>query len=384
MEDQVVEVTSKNYFQRLTESIGGIIIGILLFLCSFAVLWLNEGRTDLSKVVKEQSIAVTDAGKPINQAKFNGKLVSLTGMLKSNEKAEDPLFFKGGNYIALYRHTEMFAWVEHKKTEKKEKMGGTEETTTTYSYSKEWDSRPENSSSFKKSAGHNNPSKDVENSSFMVKTAQIGIYPIDPQKIHLPSSGDIVLKKEFLKTLNKKPGFHIETTEKYVFIGKGSLKDPLVGDMRISFSGVPKNILVTGFGKMADKKLQPFLYKGKQMIYHVREGDRDFAIYAWTQSDKLLRWIIRIVGFLMMWFGLTALFQPLSSLLNFIPLLAQVGRGLAAIVTLVVSLVLSFITILLAVIFYNIIALVILLAVMTTLVVMGLLRKKAKPAEKKA
>ena len=51
---------------------------------------------------------------------------------------EDGTFGVSVNAIMLNRNVEVYQWVEEQKSEKVKKLGGSEETITTYTYKKEW------------------------------------------------------------------------------------------------------------------------------------------------------------------------------------------------------------------------------------------------------
>ena len=61
----------------LMDSIKGVAAGALLFFVSFIVLWMNEGRVDLSEIAKKSTPVKPDAV----DSKQNGKFVSVTGAL---------------------------------------------------------------------------------------------------------------------------------------------------------------------------------------------------------------------------------------------------------------------------------------------------------------
>lgn len=44
MSNSVTKVTQQSWFGRLGVSIKGVLVGVVLFLISFGVLWWNEGR----------------------------------------------------------------------------------------------------------------------------------------------------------------------------------------------------------------------------------------------------------------------------------------------------------------------------------------------------
>lgn len=57
MSDQFTSVEEKGLGTNLIDSIKGVAVGGLLFICSFVVLWMNEGRVDLSEVAKKSVVA---------------------------------------------------------------------------------------------------------------------------------------------------------------------------------------------------------------------------------------------------------------------------------------------------------------------------------------
>jgi hypothetical protein len=77
MSDAIETVEEQGLGSSLMESIKGVAIGGILFLVSFIVLWMNEGRTDLSAVAKKSVIANAAA---VDKA-TDGRFVSVTGEL---------------------------------------------------------------------------------------------------------------------------------------------------------------------------------------------------------------------------------------------------------------------------------------------------------------
>ena len=45
MENKYIETTTTTYGQNVKNSFGGIILGLILFIASFALLWWNEGNS---------------------------------------------------------------------------------------------------------------------------------------------------------------------------------------------------------------------------------------------------------------------------------------------------------------------------------------------------
>src|SRR3990167_6526097 len=52
MADQFTDVTTTGYCGRIINSIKGVVIGLILFVVSFGLLYWNEGRVDLSNIAK--------------------------------------------------------------------------------------------------------------------------------------------------------------------------------------------------------------------------------------------------------------------------------------------------------------------------------------------
>lgn len=343
-ENSFVEVTTQGWGSRIMGSLWGALFGVLLFLLSFVVLWMNEGRTDISRIA-ENSLPVNASTV---DSSAEGKFVAISGVLESSEKLGDPSYLAEGNYLALNRSVEMYAWVERAKSEKKKNTGGSESTTTEYTYAKDWTSSPASSSNFKDPAGHENPQLTIEGQSYKVKTAQVGAYSIDPSRISLPSASQLTLTPEMV--LEKK-----STLEgNKLYLGKATPAEPKVGDTRISYSALPNSINVTAFGQQQGSSLVPYS-EGDSQLYTVYQDTRDGAIATMRSSYKTIGWILRLVGFLMMWFGLSMLLAPISTLLDVLPFLGNVSRTMLNLITFVIAAILSVITIIISILLHSVI-----------------------------
>lgn len=351
--DQYTHVTKRGYGSRIWGSIKGIVVGILLFIISFGVLYWNEGRVDLSKVA-ETAIEVS-ADSVENSA--DGQLVSVSGMVKTDETLGDGLYMNPSDYMALKRTVEMYAWIETTETETEKNLGGSETETTIYTYEEGWTEYPTDSSEFEHPVGHENPTKSVDSDYFTVSSATVGAYDINPNKITLPGFKPITLEKANLTF----PEDVKLSGNKYLFKGVEDMQNPIVGDVRISYSIVPAKFDGTVFGKLNGSKVDPYVQK-KAKLYRAFYGTRDEAIMTMATEHKILTWILRAVGFLMMWIGLGMVLGPVSVLLDVVPFFGKVSRFAIGAATFLVALVLSITTILVSMIFHNIIALIVIVA----------------------
>ena len=156
--DGLTEVTSTSWISRLMDSIKNVLIGIVLFLVAFPVLFWNEGCSVKNYQALKEGAAGSVVIDPATVAPANeGKLIFTSGQATTTENLQDQLFNISSVAIRLERKVQMYQWTEKKTTDKKQKLGGGEETTTTYSYALGWSDQPQDSSQFKEPKGHANP-----------------------------------------------------------------------------------------------------------------------------------------------------------------------------------------------------------------------------------
>jgi hypothetical protein len=272
----------------------------------------------------------------------------------------------------------MFAWVEHKETDTRKDAGGSSTTTTTYTYEKQWTSNPEASQSFEHPQGHSNPPLPVQSTTLMVSSARVGVYTINPADITLPSSSDIKLNSEIVTTSGNR-----RLVGNYILLGRGSFDTPQLGDTRISYSGVAANTPVVAFGRQQGTALVPFVTRQNDRLYRVfANTDRAGAIQEMNTEYVVMGWILRLVGFLMMWIGLSLCFAPITAFLDVLPFLGSAGRFVIGLVALPVALVLSIITIVISFLAHNVLALIVVFGLLFGGVMLWskLQKQRAQPA----
>jgi len=398
MNDQFTGITTKSWGARIIDSIKGVLFGLLMFVVSFGVLYWNEGRVDMSKIAKT-AIEIESMSKA--QTETNNQLVSTTGILESDENIGDS-FLKEGKYISIERNVEMYSWQEDQQSSTKNDVGGSETTETTYTYQKVWTSNPDNSSDFAKPEGHQNPQMSLNRNSIKVKKAKIGIYDIDMDHVVLPESKEIQLDSDMVilengmsladnRYLFKSNGSTMSSPEvgladnqyirnngttmsspevgladdQYIRSNVSTMSSPEVGDIRISYSVIYNPLeTATIFGKLdvSNQKISSYYAKQNTELYRIFEGTRDTAISTMETEHSTFTWVLRAVGFALMWFGLMALLGPISVFLDIMPVFGSISRAGVGLVTFIVSLVLSIITILISMIIHNLIALIVVIA----------------------
>ncbi len=325
-------------------SLGGRILGALfgigLFFGSFALLWFNEGRLDYGEAAKSSQVFEASQVDPAQEGQF----VAAHGALASQEQLGDPLYLIPGNYLAIERVAEMYAWDEDQEED--------DDGYTYYKYNTTWTANPSDSNQFHQSYGHENPAMPVRSESLRVQTAALGAYQLDPAKLELPTSQDLGLNKElFYDEVFSQDGGVIDG--KYVFFGTGTLQNPVVGDLRIHFRVVTPSNDVTLFGQAAGDRLVPYTVRESDTLYRAFYGDRESAIEAMHTEYQIALWGTRFGGFAMMWCGLFLLLNPITILVAFIPALERFGAGVIAAATMPIAFVLSAVTILLGFVLHN-------------------------------
>lgn len=377
MPDQFKEVSHQGYGSRVAGSFGGILVGIVLFFASFVVLYWNEGRVDMSQIAKK-SVEVQS-----NQvdASVDQKLVSVTGPITSTEKISDNLFLNESDYVAIYRKSEMYAWTEKTDTDTTTQTGGSQTTETTYTYDKAWSIAPEKSSSFKHPEGHDNPNQSITSETFKSNDAKIDEYKLDMANLKLDTSLLVSAEKLQLDSENitLTPADKI-VDNYYIYQGVGDISNPEVGDQRISYYVLPQKEIITVFGKLSSGKITTYTDEKDNTLFRVFLGDRATAISTMKTEYTIMTWILRLVGFLMMWIGLSAMFGPISVVLDFLPFLGSASRAVIGFITFIIALGLSVLTILISMVIHNIVALIIILAIIIVaiIVIIAIFMKKKK------
>lgn len=383
MSDQFREVTKVGYGSRILNSIKGIVVGGVMFLVSFGVLYWNEGRVDLSTVAK--TATEINATQINNDAGVQGKLVSVTGEVTVSDKIGDNMFLQPDTYLAVTRTVETYAWTEQEDSKTSNNTGGSETTETTYTYTKEWTSSPAASSSFKHPEGHENVMPTIEGTNTFASTATVGEYSFNPATIALPSATPVTLTADNFVTAQVAGQTATLATGNYVYIPHvegGVYTTPAVGDMRISYTAVRPGFSGTIFGKLSGTNIASYTNDNGDTLYRLFTGDRTSAIASLHTEYTTMTWVLRLVGFLLMWFGLAAVFGPISVILDFLPIFGSISRSVIGMITFVVALVLSVTTIIISMILHNIVALIITALLMMGLVIGGFMLVKNMRAKK--
>ncbi len=356
MADQYTETTTTSYGTRIGGSFAGMAVGLVMFLVSFPVLYWNEGRVDLSRIAK--TAFEINSQNVSTDAKLSGKLISTMGVVNTDESLGDDLYLKPQKLIGLVRSVEMFAWIETKESTSKKNVGGSETTETTYTYKKGWTDNPVEPSVFAHPEGHENPQKTIDGTVKRAQDATVGVYHINPVGIALPEFSGLALNS---KNVELDAGASL-IGDGYIFLRKlptGTYENPQIGDQRVSYSVLQPGFRGTVFGTQNGNSIDSYVDDDGNRLYRLFDGTRAEGIATLHSEHTLLTWMLRCAGFFLMWFGLMALFGPISTLLDILPMFGTITRGLVGVLTFVVAGVLSSIAILISMFLHSFIAMLI-------------------------
>lgn len=356
MSDIFTETTSTSWFSRIGNSIKGIVIGLILIVASFPVIFVNEGcavkiRKTLDQGSKE---FVPIEASPVNPDN-EGKLVHLSGAATSTGSLSDEKFGISAEALVLKRVVEMYQWKESSEEKTKKKLGGGTDTTTTYNYEKVWQKGRIDSSNFHKASEYTNPSPKISSDRWRAKNITVGGFTLNdgmvekinafkPVRVHADKN------TEAIAASSKKIHLH----DGIYYYGK-SPDAPELGDLKISFQHVPNPTEVSIIAKQHKQGFETFTGKSGSTIYMLSVGQHSAAaMFAKAQQNNKIRtWIVRLVGFLLMFFGFSLLFKPFSVLADVLPIAGTiVGIG-TSIVAFLLALPLSLATMALAWIAYR-------------------------------
>ncbi len=384
-----VEKTSTSYGGRLGNALKGIVAGVVMFIGGTILLFWNEGNfVKLIRAVQEaQGVAVAVSDVSTVDPELEGKLIHASAPAATDEVLTDSSFGISENAIALRRNVEYFQWKESSRTEKRDKLGGGQEQTTTYTYNKDWSHSPVNSRNFKdpEYQASNYVWLEISDARQFAEDVSFGAYklpsffieqiggaeaadvnpPADqitaweatirqhPQipkveaattaaaaPVAAPEAGETEEADDSAATPDEatspapdvasatdSPRVHVSGAT--VYFGQ-SPASPAVGDLRVSFTRVlPHDVSL--IGQVNGQTFGRYVAKNGKTISRLEDGivsiDEMFAHE--QQENKMQTWLLRLVGVIVVCAGLRAILGIFEALAKVIPFLGTiVGAGI--------------------------------------------------------
>jgi hypothetical protein len=339
MSDSFREVTSVSWFGRIKRAVGGVIFGLILIVLIVIGLFWNEGRAvQTARSLAEGSGAVVSVGADSVDAGNDGKLVHVSGPVTADSGLSDPDFGIAAQGLRLSRSVEMYQWKEESRSETTKKLGGGEETVTTYSYSKVWDDSQIDSSDFKKPDGHQNPPMAIHSRTFQIPEGKLIAFDLDTPVLDriegdkdysLSTDQSAAIKAAYTGT---KP---LSVVDGKIYLGNGNTT-PALGDYRIGYELAPLGV-VSIVARQAGSRFEPYQTQAGDALLMVDTGDvpaeKMFADA--VSANTLITWLLRGAGLLLLTIGFALFLSPIGVILDVIPFLgsmARMGTGIIAFV----------------------------------------------------
>lgn len=342
--DSFTETTHVSWGQKLMESIMGVGIGLLMIVVMSVLLFWNEGRAvQTTRSLDEGSGAVVRATASRVDPANDGKLVYVQGDLAATAPVADSALGIRAKAARLERHVEMFQWKEERHTETRKNLGGSEERTTTYSYSRVWSDKRIDSSRFQHAAGHNNPQMRFSNFQAIASDAELSAFkPGATALSRIPASEAKPIPQEAASQFQGRAELGpAHVVDGALYLGPDP-SESRVGDLRVSYKIAPLG--PTSFiARQAGADLQEYQTKAGDALLLARSGNvAPEAMFAQAHAEnRMITWLLRLVGTVFVFVGFTLILRPIAVLGDVVPIIGSIlgaGTALAAMVlTMVVA-----------------------------------------------
>jgi hypothetical protein len=335
-----IEVTHSSWFTRLKNALTGIVVGIILIIATSVLLFWNETRAVKTyQSLVEGKAAVVAANSETLDGSLEGKLIHLQGAIIPNADVEDTtsgVWAEGA--IALTRTVEMYQWIETQESKTEKKLGGGEETVTTYSYAKGWSVTQQNSSDFYNPEGHENPAFPLDSAQFNVPDAMLGAYVVAGDVLAPLGTSEVMeFSDEDAPAIGAALGLTAPTTQIAGALYAGNNPEsPEVGDVKVVYERV--DLAEASFvAKQAGNEIEAYTTSNGYTVFLSSAGlvSSDQLFDDAQDANTFLTWIFRAVGLIFMFAGFAASLKVLSVIGDVIPFVGSVisfGTGLFSLI----------------------------------------------------
>jgi hypothetical protein len=320
-----------------------LLVGVLLFIGAFPVLFVNESQENLASVAKK--------AVEYEPSLENNTFVYTVGSITATNYAVDELLTK--NFIYVSRTVEMYGYQESQETVNSQDR---------YRYTPGWlvnppvttawlgtiNEQPQNIPTDYNLWISNLPQRQTTTATDL----EINGITLDQNQLSFSGEQELVLNEADIEN----DEFSIQNN--YLYFSNqlsGTATNPLIGDIRVSFSVIELSDEGLVLGWFNNGQIEAYTTNNNNLIYRYFNGETSIrSVVSLLQSEyELSLWIFRGVGFLMLFVGLLLVLKPLMSVLNVIPFFGDLGNFLLMLMSFGVSLLLTVITIILSLIVQN-------------------------------
>lgn len=329
--DTFTSITSTSWLQRLGSSVASIPVGIILVILAVVLLFWNEGRAVKTARALAEGAGIVQTIDPADDLSgAEGTLIHFSGTVVPDGIAFDHEFDVSAPQGAagLERSVEMYQWRQTSKSETRTKLGGSEETVTTYSYEKVWSERPIDSRDFEHPQGHQNPAMPFESKTFLVESVSVGGLSLGQEVFgglgklkSLPTNDNLVSAVQSVVGTDQT----VTVQNGKVLVRAGEAGN--IGDLRIGYAAhsIDK---ISAVGLLENGRLKPYRATNGSEILLSQDGTAsaqqmfDDAI----TGNNLLTWLLRAVGFASMLIGFCLVFSVIGVAGDLVPFVGSVLR----------------------------------------------------------
>lgn len=317
------ETTQKSWFQRLGAALSGILIGLILLPASGFLLFWNEGRAvQTARSLSEGAGLVRSVTPERPDPALDGRLVHASGALRVARAPRDQELevTPPEGTLRLIRTVEMYQWQEQTSSETRTRLGGGQETVTTYSYRRAWAEGRIDSSRFRQPDGHQNPQPRYASRAFEAEGVTLGAFRLAPDQLRAIAATEALVPAG-------------ATADGARFLGQNP-EAPRLGDLRITWR-MARPEAVSVIGAQMGEGFGPFATRAGDRLFLIEPGRVPAAaMFQQAEADnRMLTWILRLVGIVVMFLGWAIIFNPLKVLADVVPFIGSIvgfGTGLLA------------------------------------------------------
>ncbi len=325
----------------LVLSIGAAMLGGMFFLGGMGIVLLellHEPRVVHDAQTLEEGSATCVSCSPDRVEPANeGKLVYTTGQATADETLGDEQLGISAPGLKLTRSVQIYQWVEGRISHR---SGPPKRRTTTYTYrhDKRWVAQPVDSGKFYADSKtgqrpSNTGTLPLTGQAWYAKEVRLGAFKLAQRQVDRLSQEKLPVTNAMLAglpapwksrlTLGPKGTFYLAVKP------GGNLKDPQIGDVRITFS-MAKPQTVSLVARQAGDSFEPWHRReGSNPIDELRPGSvsKEEMFNELEKHNPTPSWGLRLVGLIMATIGLVLLVQPLAALRGSRPIFS--GRSLS-------------------------------------------------------
>jgi hypothetical protein len=348
------------------------------------VLFWNEGRAvKRYKALVEGAASVVTISSDQILPENESKLVHTMGFATTGGTIHDPVLPVSVKALRYQRTSVMYQWEEQSETKTKKKIGGGEKQVTTYTYNKIWSKNLIDHTRFKKSNGHENPTRMPYGSvSINAQDATLGAFALSPALLMKIDSFEVFDGS----SENEVPVSGNLAISRYMggyYIGSNP-ESPAVGDVKISFEKVaPLNVSVIGaqYGNMI---VSYTTANGGDILELAPDNVDAQKMFKMAHNrNTLLTWGVSLGGLFAMFFGFMLMFRPISVFADVLPVLGSVAEAGLGLISFILALTGTLTVVAIAWIYYRPVLGISLIAVGVVLIVWLIYRSVSKKNGKK-